>query len=310
MSIAGKKITVLKGGPGSEREISLATARSVVAALAECGAEVTEVDVIGPDFEVPADCDLAFNCIHGTFGEDGQLQRILNQRRIPYTGAGAASSELAFDKVLSKKRFIENLVPTPLFELLVVREGSDPGPVAMPLPFVVKPPKEGSSVGVHIVREEEEVAPALADVAKYDAIALVEEFVSGKELTVGILGDDALPVIHICPKSGFYDLKNKYPWLTGEGGTEYICPAELDPETTRAVQEAALAAHRALGIEVYSRVDLLLDEANRVYVLEVNTIPGMTSSSLLPKAARVAGIEFPELCRRIAETSLRIRPKR
>ncbi len=310
MSIAGKKITVLKGGPGSEREISLATARSVVDALAECGAEVNEVDVVGPEFELPAECDLAFNCIHGTFGEDGQLQRILNQRRVPYTGAGAAASELAFDKILSKKRFIENLVPTPLFELLVVKEGADPGPVAMPLPFVVKPPKEGSSVGVHIVREEAEVAPALADVARYDAIALVEEFIGGKELTVGVLGDQALPVIHICPKSGFYDLKNKYPWLTGEGGTEYICPADIAPETTRAVQEAALAAHRALGIEVYSRVDLLLDEANRVYVLEVNTIPGMTSSSLLPKAARTAGIEFPELCRRIAEMSLRIRPKR
>ena len=307
MSIAGKKIAVLKGGPGSEREISMASAKSVTEALIACGAEVTEIDVSGPDFEVPEGTDLAFITIHGTFGEDGQLQKILNSRRIPYTGAGARSSETAFDKVLSKKRFIENQVPTPLFELLVT---ADPNPeIAMGLPFVIKPPKEGSSVGVHIVKTAEQIPAAIEDVKKYDAIALVEEFVAGKELTVGILDGVALPVVHICPRDGFYDIKNKYPWLTGEGGTDYICPADLDEETTKAVQSAALAAHNALEIEVYSRVDVLLGEGNEIQVLEVNTIPGMTSSSLLPKSARAAGIEFPELCERIAEMSMRIRPK-
>jgi D-alanine-D-alanine ligase len=307
MSIAGKKIAVLKGGPGSEREISMASAKSVTEALITCGAEVTELDVTGPDFELPAGTDLAFITIHGTFGEDGQLQKILNSRRIPYTGAGARSSETAFDKVLSKKRFIENQVPTPLFELLVT---TDPNPdIAMGLPFVIKPPKEGSSVGVHIVKTAEQIQAAIEDVRKYDAIALVEEFVSGKELTVGILDGVALPIVHICPRDGFYDIKNKYPWLTGEGGTDYICPADLDEETTKAVQAAALAAHNALEIEIYSRVDVLLGENNEIQVLEVNTIPGMTSSSLLPKSARAAGIEFPELCERIAELSMRIRPK-
>lgn len=308
MSIAGKKIAVLKGGPGSERDISMASAKSVVEALISCGADVYEIDVQGPEFEIQDGTDLAFITIHGTFGEDGQLQKILNHRRIPYTGAGARTSETAFDKVLSKKRFLENQVPTPLFELVVTRGESAPE-IAMPLPFVIKPPKEGSSVGVHIVREADQIAPALADAGKYDAIALVEEFVQGKELTVGVLDGEALPVIHICPKDGFYDIKNKYPWLTGEGGTEYICPADLDEATTKAVQEAAVAAHKSLDIEVYSRVDILLSEDNQIFVLEVNTIPGMTSSSLLPKAARAAGIEFPQLCERIAELSMRIRPK-
>ncbi len=310
MSIAGKKIAIIKGGPGSEREISLASAKSVREGLLACGAQVIDIDVTGPEFDVPEDVDLAFNVIHGTFGEDGQLQRILNKRRIPYTGAGAATSEIAFDKVLSKKKFIENQVPTPLFEIAVV--GGDETPeLHLPLPVVIKPPKEGSSVGVHIVREESQIGPAFEDVAKYDVVALIEQFVQGKELTVTVIDGKPYPVVHICPREGFYDMTNKYPWLTGEGGTDYICPADLDEKTTRAVQHAAVEAHRALGIEIYSRVDVLLgDDDNGIYVLEVNTIPGMTESSLLPKAALAAGLEFPQLCERIAELSMKLRSKR
>ena len=152
MSISGKKIAVLMGGPGSEREISLASGEAVVEALQSCGADAFLLDVRDDSFEVPEGTDLCFNAIHGTFGEDGQLQRILNSRRIPYTGAGASSSEVAFDKVLSKKRFIENQVPSPLFELLIVGGDGATPTISMPLPFVIKPPKEGSSVGVHIVR--------------------------------------------------------------------------------------------------------------------------------------------------------------
>ena len=139
----------------------------------------------------------------------------------------------------------------------------------------------------------------------------MEPFIAGKELTVGILGDQVLPVVHIQPRDGFYDISNKYPWLTGSGGSDYFCPADLSAETTRAVQDAAMAAHRALGVEVYSRVDVLLDENDRPFVLEVNTIPGMTATSLLPKAARAAGIMYPALCARILELSLltpRLRP--
>ena len=305
MSIAGKTIAVLRGGPGSEREVSLASGKGVRQALLAVGAEVIDIDVTGEDFVVPEEVDLCFNVIHGTFGEDGKVQKVLNSRRIPYTGAGARSSELAFDKVLSKKAFIENGVPTPAFELIAT--GDPAAQLQLPLPVVIKPPREGSSVGVHIVREASELPAAIEDCANYDVVALVEEFISGKELTVGVLDGRALPVVHICPRSGFFDMKNKYPWLAEGGGTDYFCPADLPGEVTAAVQEAAVAAHRSLGIEIYSRVDILLSDDGLPYVLEVNTIPGMTETSLLPKGARAAGIEYPQLCERIAELSLKIR---
>jgi D-alanine-D-alanine ligase len=147
----------------------------------------------------------------------------------------------------------------------------------------------------------------MADAAKYGDDILVEEFINGQELTVGILNDVALPVVHIIPPEGVYDMASKYPWLSGAKGSQYICPADLDAETTRLVQEAALAAHRSLGVEIYSRVDVLLDSQNRPFVLEANTIPGMTETSLLPKAAAAIGISFPELCKTIAELSLQLR---
>ncbi len=309
MTIQGKHIAVLKGGPGSEREISMASAASVVEALEERGAMVSEVDVQGEDFELPGNVDVAFNVIHGTFGEDGQLQKILNQRGVPYTGAGARSSETAFDKVLSKKRFIEHSVPTPIFEIVVLGGDEAPG-IQLELPVVVKPPREGSSVGVSIVKERDQLEAAFAEAGKYDQLAMVEEFIDGKELTVGVLDGKALPIVHICPQDGFFDINNKYPWMTGEGKTEYVCPADLDEDTTKRVQDAALAAHKALEIEIYSRVDVLLGNDGRVAVLEVNTIPGMTASSLLPKAARAVGIEFPELCERIAVLSMNLRQRR
>lgn len=316
MPINTKTIAVVMGGPGSERDVSLASGRSVSDALAQCGANVMDVEVTEEEVELAGDVDLVFNVIHGTFGEDGKLQRMMNARRQPYTGAGASSSEEAFDKGLSKKRFVEHGVPTPAFEFMVTKEGEKP---TLPLPVVIKPPKEGSSVGVHIVREESEIAEAVADAAKYDVVALVEEFIEGKELTVGVLDGEALPIVHIQPKSGFYDMKNKYPWLNEKGdweggqgadvGSEYVCPADLDDETALRVQEAALDAHRALGVEIYSRVDVLLADDGTPYVLEVNTIPGMTETSLLPKAAAAAGIEFPALCERIAELSMELRQR-
>jgi D-alanine-D-alanine ligase len=301
-----KNITLVMGGPGSEREVSLASGKGVSEALQSLGAHVTEVDVTGPDFQIPAGTEVVFNVIHGTFGEDGTLQRILESKGIPYTGAGIVSSELAFDKVPSKVRFVEKNVPTPKYQIVPLPAG--PEAVTLPLPLCVKPPRQGSSVGVHIVHDTTQLAAALTDCAQYGHEALVEELIVGKELTVGILGDRALPIIHIQPRSGFYDISNKYPWMNnGTGGSDYYCPADLSPATTARVQAAALAAHRALGIEVYSRVDVLLDAAENAYVLEVNTIPGMTSSSLLPKAARAVGIEYPELCARIIQLSLALK---
>jgi D-alanine-D-alanine ligase len=159
---------------------------------------------------------------------------------------------------------------------------------------------------VHIIRDEAGIRAAITDLAAFGATALVEPFISGKELTVGILGNQVLPVIHIQPRSGFYDISNKYPWMGGTGGSDYFCPADLSAETTAQVQAAALAAHQALGVEVYSRVDVLLDADDVPYVLEVNTIPGMTSTSLLPKAAAAVGIDYPALCARILELSLEV----
>jgi D-alanine-D-alanine ligase len=305
-SIAGKRIAVLKGGPGSEREVSLASARSVCEALESRGATVFEVDVKGDDFEILEPVDIAFNVIHGTYGEDGRIQRVLEARRIPYTGAGVVSSEAAFDKILSKKRFIESSIPTPGFELFIVGKSDS---ISFDPPFVIKPPKEGSSVGVHIIRDLAEVPAAIEDAMKYDQVLLVEPFVAGKELTVGVLGKRALPIIHIQPKSGFYDMTNKYPWMTGnpDAGSEYIVPADLSEETAKKVTTAAVQAHQALGVEIYSRVDLLLDENDQPWVLEVNTIPGMTSTSLLPKAAAAVGIDFAELCEQITVMSLLMR---
>ena len=296
------KIAVLMGGPGSERDVSLASGETVLDALLGKGLDAVKVDVIGYAIELPEGTGLAVNVIHGTFGEDGQLQRLLEEQGVPYTGAGAVSSELAFDKVESKKVFVEKGVPTPACEIMDCSKGiSFP---KMALPYVVKPPREGSSVGVHIAHTDEEAKAALEDAAQYGDEVLVEQFVEGKELTVGILDGEAFPVVHIAPRSGFYDMSNKYPWMTGEGGTDYYCPAELDEATTAAVQKAAIDAHNALGCEVYSRVDVLLDADNNPYVLEANTIPGMTESSLLPKAAKAAGYEFADLCTKIGEISL------
>ena len=304
MQIKGTQIALAQGGPGSEREVSLATARGVREALTSLGAEVVDIDVTGDGFTVPEGA-VVFNVIHGTYGEDGGIQRELEGRGIRYTGAGSASSELAFDKARSKARFVECGVPTAEYQVLKLA-GATPADVTIPVPLVMKPLKEGSSVGVHIIKDAAAIPGAIADLQKFGAEAMVEPFISGAELTVGILGDKALPIVHIMPRDGFYDITNKYPWMTGKGGSDYMCPAELSAEVTAAVQAAALAAHHALGVEVYSRVDVLLDAEGAPFVLEVNTIPGMTSSSLLPKAAAAAGISYPELCLQILEDSLKV----
>jgi len=295
-----KKIAVLMGGPGSERKVSLASGAGVVKALRELGAEVAEVDVAGPDFVVPLGTEIAFNVIHGTFGEDGQLQRIMERRGIPYTGEGVAGSELAIDKIATKKRLIERGVPTAKFEIL--HNGAQP---TLPLPFVIKAPREGSSVGIYIVHEAADLAGKLDEAWKFGPELLIEQFISGRELTVGVVDDKALPIIEIRAKKDFYNFENKYPFLNpNAAGADHYCPAPLAEDITRHVQALALAAHRALDLEVYSRVDFLLTAEDEPFVLEVNTIPGMTPSSLLPEAAAAVGISYPELCRRIVELSL------
>ncbi len=299
-------IALLMGGPGSEHEVSLSSGQAVLEALRSEGFTALTphiVTTLAP--EIPAGTELCYNLIHGTYGEDGALQSYLDALHIPYTGAGAACSRLCFDKVATKRAMQEAHVPCPKDEVLTrdqIERGERP---TLSLPCVVKPPREGSSVGVHIVRSEEELTHALQDVAQYGEEILVEEFIEGRELTVSVLDGKALPIVRISPRSGFYDMKNKYPSLyAGGAGSDYICPADLSEEETCSVQQAALQAYRALRVEVYGRVDVLLTADGRPYVLEINTIPGMTATSLFPKAAAAHGISYGELCTRIAEISL------
>lgn len=285
----------------------MATGRGVAKALRSLGAEVSEVDVKGPDFELPPGIELAFLALHGTFGEDGQVQRILEEREMPYTGEGVSESELAFNKIRSKEAFQQHGVATPYWQIISL--GQRP---TIPIPFVIKAPRQGSTVGVHIIRNEREIDAAIADASTYDRELLVERFIAGRELTIGILGDRALPILEIIPKGGFYDFTNKYPFLnpSAGGAAEHVCPAKIPDELTRAIQDLALQAHRALGLKVYSRVDVMLSVENEPSVLEVNTIPGMTEASLLPEAAAAVGISYPELCSRIIELSARRRSRR
>ena len=231
-----KKIAVLMGGPGSERDVSLATGRGVSKALRSLGPDVVDVDVRDEDFQLPKDVDLAFLTIHGTFGEDGTLQKILEDRGISYTGEGVEGSRSAFDKFLTKEKFRAHNVVTAEWEVIEV--GQRP---KIPVPLVVKPPCQGSTVGVVIVKNESELDSAIKEAGKYDRKLLVEKFLSGRELTIGILGDQALPILEIIPKGGFYDFTNKYPFLNPQagGGAEHVCPARIDEKKTAEIQELA-----------------------------------------------------------------------
>lgn len=295
-----RNIAVLMGGPGSERDVSFATAAGVSKALRSLGCNVTELDVRDERFDLPPDVEFAFIAIHGTFGEDGQLQRILDGRGIPYSGDGAAESELAFDKIRSKRKFRDYGVTTPDWE--VIQAGQRP---TISPPLVAKAPREGSTVGVSIIHREEEMEKGLAEVARHDHEILVEKFIAGRELTIGVLGKEALPVLEIIPKGGFYDFNTKYPFLNPQAGgsAEHVCPAKIDPGKTKEIQDLSLRAFHALDLRVYGRVDVILTEDGVASVLEINTIPGMTEASLLPDAAAVAGINYVELCRRIVELS-------
>ncbi len=299
--ISEMNIAVLKGGLSSEREVSLRSGAAVAKALAAQVASVVEVDIQSRDFELPAGTDMAFIALHGAFGEDGQVQEILEQKGIAYTGAGVLESRNGFDKIPSKLLFEKAGVKTPAFEILK-KPADTPG--RLRVPFVVKPPCQGSSVGIEIVKDPDEIKPAIQRGYEYSGELLIEEFHPGRELTVGIIGDRVLPVVEIKPKSGFYDYKNKYT----QGASDYQVPAILTVDQTRIVQQEALKAYQSLGADiVYGRVDVILDEDNNPWVLEVNTIPGMTATSLLPKAAAAVGISFPELCQQVMIESIKVR---
>jgi D-alanine-D-alanine ligase len=294
MSSLPGKIAVLKGGPSAEREVSLRSGAAAAIALRDAGFDVTEVTVEDAGFEVPPGTELAFLALHGTFGEDGQVQDILASRNIPFTGADAATSRIAFAKEKTKEKFRAAGVPTPEGQLV-----SRLDEVTLALPLFVKPNEQGSSVGTHPATTRDELAAALQDTLKFGPQALVERFIRGRELTVGVLGGEALPIVEIHPLDGFYDYTNKYT----KGRTEYFCPALPPDDVTRTIQQHALAAHRSLGRTVYSRIDFLLEKDLNPYCLEVNTLPGMTATSLLPKAAAAVGMSFADVCRKIVELS-------
>jgi D-alanine-D-alanine ligase len=294
-----KRIAVLCGGPSSEREVSLRSGVAVAKALRLLGADAFEIDVQDGNFHLPTGTDLAFNALHGTFGEDGCIQAILDRKGILYTGEGEQGSRLAFNKIESKKRFVERGVPTAPY--ITVKPGDIPD---FPLPYVVKVPCQGSSVGVYVVKSMEERDEALEKAFSQTDNILVEAFISGRELTVGILGDKPLPIIEIRPRGGFYSYENKYTWTNRGGAAEHECPARLSLAQRKVVESSALGAHRALDLEVYSRTDVILEKNGEVKVLEVNTIPGMTETSLLPEAAAAVGISMARLCEWIVQLSL------
>jgi D-alanine-D-alanine ligase len=290
-------IVVMLGGPSAEREVSLRSGAAVTKALRSLGHNVTEIDP-KEKWTLPPATHAVCLALHGTYGEDGTVQAELDRIGVPYTGCDAESSRIAFDKVLTKQRCIEKGVPTAKFAL--IRSTNDPWPKEMTPPCVLKPVHQGSSVGLYFIDRIDQFAPAVADDLQYDNELLLEERIVGRETTVGILKNAPLPIVEVRPKTGSYDYKNKYT----AGATEYLCPAPFDAAITKRIQEAGIAAFRAVGGRDYGRVDVMVRENGDPVVLEVNTLPGMTETSLLPKAAAAAGYSYTDLCQTMVELAL------
>lgn len=299
-------VAVLMGGPSSEREVSLNTGAAITAALIEKGYNAIAVDFepqkIAEQLQA-VNAKVVFNAVHGLYGEDGRLQTLLEMLEMPYTGSGMVASAVGMDKAVSKRIMKAEGIRTPKSLILVEDGGYDCKAEILKtfpkLPIVIKSANQGSSIGVEIVQNVEALEAALKMAFKYSREVVVEEFITGKELTVAMFEEGgkvvAFPVINIVPHSGVYDYHSKYT----KGETEYLVPAPLDEATTKAVQELALATYKAIGCSGVARADIMLDEDGNGYVLEVNTVPGMTATSLVPKAAAAVGISFPELCERI-----------
>lgn len=288
-----KKIGVLMGGLSAEREVSLKTGQAALNALVSLGYDVVALDVT---HELPKQLDeaaieVAFIALHGRFGEDGKVQGLLEMLQIPYTGSGVMSSSVAIDKVITKQLLLYHELPTPGFDF--IRPGDSASALlerCHHLPLVVKPSREGSTIGITIARSREVLRQGIDIAAAMDGTVLVEDFIAGDELTVSVLNGVALPIIQIVPQSGFYDYQAKY--LSGD--TQYLLPAPIDAVSYQQVQQAAVKAYTMLGCRGAARVDFMFRD-REFYCLEINTVPGMTQTSLLPKAAQAAGINFHQL---------------
>lgn len=292
------QITVLLGGPSAEREVSLATGQAAAAALASLGHAVRSLDVTDEHWSLAPETDLVFIALHGTYGEDGGVQRRLEELGVPYTGSGPEASQLAFDKARTKVCLQNANVPTAPF--VVLRSRNVPIPAGWPVPLVVKPLRQGSSVGVGFVETFADWRKALAHAFEHDSEVLVEPKINGREVTVAILDGVALPLVEIRPREGTYDYANKYT----PGKTDYLCPAPFDATETQRICEVASAAFQCVGARDYGRVDIIVKPSGEPLVLEVNTIPGMTQTSLLPKAAAAAGLGYAVLCQRIVDLGM------
>ncbi|MCG3173029.1 MAG: D-alanine--D-alanine ligase B [Myxococcota bacterium] len=298
--LIGKTIGVLMGGLSSEREVSLRSGKGVAAALRSLGYRAVEIDVgrdVAAELRAKSVEVVFLNALHGRYGEDGCMQGLLECMGIPYTGPGVLASALAMNKVRSKEIFRSRGIPSPAFA--VFRRGADAVPprLASGWPLVVKPANEGSSVGVSIVRKPEDFAAALETALKIDHEAIAEEYIAGKEVVAAIVDGRALGALEVRPATEFYTYEAKYV----RDDTQYICPAPLDGETAARVLRVCEQAHESLGCEGVTRVDTMVNASGEPFVLEVNTLPGMTSKSLVPKIAAWRGISYERLCEIILE---------
>lgn len=290
-------IVVLMGGVSSERDISMRSGREVSDALRRTGYRVRDIVVDDPEIDRldGQGVDAAFIALHGTFGEDGAVQALLEERGIPYTGSGVTASRLAIDKIASKIEFGIAQLATPDYVDITRCSGEADlfeAVHSIGAPVVVKPARDGSSLGVRIVSDMNELNRAIHYAGEYGDEIVIERYIDGREFTVGILMDEALPVIEVKPASGFYNYSSKYR----DKQTQYITDIDLERSVYDEIQRLALSAHRALGCKDISRVDIILNDLGHPYILEVNTIPGFTKRSLFPKAAETAGIDFDSLC--------------
>ena len=296
------KVAVLMGGTSAEREVSLVTGQAITQALREQGVDVVPVDV-GLDIVDRLQNlkpDRAFVALHGRGGEDGIIQALLEMYQIPYTGSGVTASALTMNKALSKWVFQSNNLPTPDFVIYKPDLNLDEVVDRLGLPLCVKPVSEGSSFGVTCVRDPSELQQAIDLAAQFGKNVLIESWLEGCELTVGVLDNKALPVIAIKTNDGFYDFEHKYQ----VGKTEYLCPTGFEDKLNKQIQDVAIKAFEITGCQSWGRVDLFLDKEENPWILEVNTIPGMTSTSLVPKAAKVEGMSFEQLVWKILEHTL------
>lgn len=292
------RVGVLMAGPSSEKKISLKSGRAVLNALKDKGINAVPVMIKNSSVKdnmlllKSKNLDCAFIALHGAFGEDGGIQHILNKLRIPYTHSGIRASRLAMDKIASRNIFRKHGLGVP--SCRVIKKGSYKidNLRFSDFPLVVKPASHGSSIGLSIVENEKNILKAIKLAFRFDSRIIIEEYIKGRELTVGILGDKALPVIEILPKHFFFDYQAKYK----KGLTDYVVPAKLPKQTADKVRREALLAHKLLGCFGCSRVDIILDNKDKPFILEINTVPGCTETSLLPKAAKESGVAFSELC--------------